>query len=135
MISLPRKKPCRWATELDPRHTKTQRSGEPLRLTPEWDGSHLRIVSDAHCVLVSSALNRRVEGTQMTYVVEKGVVLVFRNLDLIYFLIFLFLLFFYAMFWVTNGDGNWFKAGPAAHVGAERNSLPWKTSSSSPQRE
>lgn len=82
MISLPRKKPCRWVTELD-------RSGEPLRLTPEWDGSHLRIVSDAHCVLVSSALNRRVQGTQMTCVVEKGG----RNLDLIYFFRFLFLLF------------------------------------------
>lgn len=70
-----------------------QRSGEPLRLTPEWDWSHLRIVSDAHCVLVSSALNRRVEGTQMTYVVEKGVVLVFRNLDLIHFFIYFFLIF------------------------------------------
>lgn len=56
----------------------------PFQLTPDSDWSHLLIVSDAHCVLVSSAQNRRVERTQMTHIVEKReVALVFRSLDLI----------------------------------------------------
>lgn len=67
MISLPRKMPHRRVAELERRHAKTQ------RLTP------VLIVSEAHCVPVSFALNSRVEHTSM----KEKVAFVFRSLGLI----------------------------------------------------